>query len=469
MNSSILQDHVKFGGGPSESFVNPAVLVLVLLAGLVILFAARRKALVAFLAFGILIPMGQVLVIGGVHFPMLRVLLLFGFVRLIREKRPTKTWLFAGGFNKLDACVILLALFIAVDGIILFGSSGELIYQAGNLYSNLGTYLLLRFLIRDDKDVVQAIQTLVGIVAVAALLMTYERITGHSPYALLGGANAEMYAHLGARDDKFRAQGPFGHSILAGTFGAVMLPLFWGLWWKSWKYRTVAIVGVVGATTMAIACNSSTPLMTECAGIFALFLWPARRAMRVVRWGVVITLVVLQIVMKHPVWHLLADIDLTGGSSGYHRYMLIDQCIHHFWDWCLLGVKSSAAWGWDMWDTADEYVATADGSGLIPLIFLISILVYGFKFVGRAGRAAAANKAQAQFIWAIGCSLFANVVAYFGISYWDQIQVGRYALLVMISAMLASQKSARKLQRPAASIEQPVPRRGIEELAGVAG
>src|ERR1700677_4295453 len=234
---------LKFGGGVADTVLNPAVLILILVACAFICFAPRQKALAAFLTAGILIPIDQVLVLAGVHFPMLRVLAIFGLVRILKEKYASKTWLFVGGFNKLDRAVILLAVSTAVSGVILFREFGAVVYQAGNLCTVLGSYLLLRLLIRNEDDIVRGIKVLAWITAFCAIVMTYERTTGQNPYAMLGGARAAAYAHLVERADKFRAQGPFGHSILAGTFGAVVVPLFFALWLKDKKYRKIAVVG----------------------------------------------------------------------------------------------------------------------------------------------------------------------------------------------------------------------------------
>ena len=38
-------------------------------------------------------------------------------------------------------------------------------------------------------------------------------------------------------------------------------------------------------------------------------------------------------------------------------------------------------------------------------------------------------------MWACSAALFANVVAFFGISYWDQTMVSWYTLLAIISAL----------------------------------
>jgi hypothetical protein len=453
--------NLHFGGGVSQTVINPAVLVVVLVAGILICIWPRKKAVAAFLAAALLIPMDQVLLIGPAHFPMLRILILFGVFRMTREKVGSRQPIFSGGFREIDICVILSAVSIAVAAVLLFQEIGALVYQLGELYSIFGTYFLLRFFIRDEEDVLQAIQTLAWIAAVVAIVMSYEVTTGHNPYAVLGGAAASHYVSLAARDDRFRAQGPFAHSILAGTFGAVLVPLFVSLWWKGKKYRTVAIVGVIAGTAITLACNSSTPVLAYAAGVLALCLWPLRRQMRAIRWGIVVTLVFLQIVLKNPVWHLITKIDLTGGSSSWHRFMLIDQCIRHFGDWWLIGVKDTSVWGWDMWDTANQYVATCDNSGLLPFFLFIAVLVYGFKYLGRERLVASRekDKNRALFLWALGSALFANVVAFFGISFFDQNIVTWYCLLAMISAVAAgrSKKGSKPQQADASSEVDLVP------------
>lgn len=447
--------NLKFGGGVAETVLHPAVLVVILLVGVLICVWPRNKALAAFLAASLLIPVDQVLLIGPAHFPMLRVLVLFGFVRMGKDKVASKLRMFSGGVNTLDVVIILFAVFIALNGILLFPVSGAVINELGLLYTVFGVYFLLRFLIRSEDDAVSAIKSLAWITAVVAVVMAYEVTTGHNPYSLLGGAEASRYASLVARDDRFRAQGPFAHSITAGTFGAVLLPLFVALWWKGTKYRKMALLGLISATIITLACNSSTPVLAYLAGVLALCMWPLRQYMRIIRWAIVITLIGLQLILKNPVWHLIARIDIAGGSSSWHRFALIDQCIRHFGDWWLIGVKDTSVWGWDMWDTANQYVSTCDNSGLLPFLLFVSILVYGFKFLGKARRISSNNKdkRRALFRWGIGSALFANAVAFLGISYFDQTVVAWYTLLAIISAVAVVHPESQSQAKPLPSAE----------------
>ena len=93
-----------------------------------------------------------------------------------------------------------------------------------------------------------------------------------------------------------------------------------------------------------------------------------------------------------------------------------------------------------MWDTANQYVANAISGGLLALILFIAVIVYGFKYVGRA-RQAAPDKRQALFLWALGAALFAHTISFIGITLWDQSIVEWYALLALIGAVAVPRKA----------------------------
>jgi hypothetical protein len=433
------QGNITFGGGLAHTIFSPIVGFVVLIAVLFICFSPRSKAIIAFLAVALLIPPDQILVLGSLHFPVLRILALFGFARILCAKFTSGSEVFSGGMNGIDKAVILLVVFTVIDGALLWQETAEVIYQLGNLYTVFGVYFLLRFLIRTEEDVQHMFRVFIYIVAVIAVFMAYERVTGTNLiYGLLGGARSDVLGTAIQRDDKFRATGPFGHPILAGTFGAVLLPLFVGLWLNNKQNRKIALVGIIASIVVTVSGNSSTALLGMGAGLLALCMWPLRKMMRPIRWGIVLTLVFLQIVMKNPVWHLIERIDVVGNSSSYHRYELVNQCILHFTDWMFIGTKSYADWAYDMWDLSNQYVAIAETAGLIPLIAFFVIIVLGFKYLGKARNASDGDKSRELFLWAMGSAMFANVVAYFGTSYWDQSIVSWYGLLAAIPVAAAA-------------------------------
>jgi O-antigen ligase len=90
-----------------------------------------------------------------------------------------------------------------------------------------------------------------------------------------------------------------------------------------------------------------------------------------------------------------------------------------------------------MWDHANQYVAVATGSGLIPLIFFIAIIVHAFSLVGRARRRKGQDRKRQLAVWSLGAALTANLVAFFGISYFDQTIIVWWGQVAMIAAFYA--------------------------------
>jgi len=242
------------------------------------------------------------------------------------------------------------------------------------------------------------------------------------------------------REGRIRSQGAFGHPILAGTCAAFLLPIFFILW-KNVKTRSFAVIGATASTVMVITSASSTSALAFIAGIIAICFWPIRGKMRLVRWGIVILLLVAHLVMNAPAWFLIDHMDVIGGSSGYHRAKIVDLFIRNISDWWLIGTKDFVNWGWEMWDLSNSYVAEGQTGGLVTFIFFLATISRSFGVLGRTRRVVEGDRDQEWFIWFLSAAVFANVIGFFGISYWDQTQVAWLALLAIISAATATRLS----------------------------
>ncbi len=421
-----------FGGGATETTLTPIVLVATIIAIVLILVLPRRWVIVSLLFITFLVPAGQAVVLGGLHLFVFRVVVLFGWVRLLGAKSASAgNSVFAGGLNYVDRAFLWCTLCQGICVVLLFHDSQALINQFGFLWDYMGGYFLLRFLIQDEKDILRAIKCLAVLALILAVCMVRERFTMQNVFGYLGGAfQPEL------RENRVRAQGAFQHSLMAGSFGATLMPLFC-LLWKDGKAKVLGLVGLVGSALMTWTTNSSTPLLAFVAGIVGICFWPFRRRMRTVRWGIVIGLIALQCVMKAPVWFLIARIDLTGGSSGYHRAELVDQFITHFFDWWLIGVKETGSWGWGLWDTQNQFVSVGEGGGLIAFILFVAMISRSFARLGNARKAMDGDKKQEWFMWLLSAALFSHIVAFFGVNYFDQTKCAWFLLLAMISAATA--------------------------------
>jgi hypothetical protein len=418
----------KFGGGATATILHPAVVVLMLLA-IVLFFALPRKyVIVPVVVTAFLIPLGQQFVIGGVHLFVARILILLAFIRAL-SSRPKS--IYAGGWNSVDTAFTCYVVITTVATIITYQDGAALVNQVGYLWDYLLSYLLLRSLIRDEKDTYLTIKCLGSVMVLLAAATMIEQVKMVNVFGLLGGVNAVPEV----KEGRIRSQAVFQHALTAGTYAATALPLLF-LLWKNGKAKLLAIVGIVAATVMTYATQTSTSFLTYGAGILAVLFWPARKRMRTIRWGLVGAIIALAVVMKAPVWFVIAHIDLTGSSSSYQRAELIDQFVNHFGSWWLFGTKDAASWGWDMWDAQNMYVSVGEAGGLAAFVAYILVISGCFSRLGIA-RKHARDKKQEWFIWLLGSALFANVVAFFGVNYFDQVRIAWFALISMICASTA--------------------------------
>jgi hypothetical protein len=206
---------------------------------------------------------------------------------------------------------------------------------------------------------------------------------------------------------------------------------------------------------MVFASHSSTPVLAYGAGILAICAWPIRRHMRAVRWGLVAALIALNMIMKAPVWFIIQHIDVVGGSSGYHRAMLVNDFIVHFRDWWLMGTTENARWGFNMWDMCNQFVAEGQVGGLATFLCFLAMICICFSRIGTARKTVEGDRDKEWYFWLFGAALFSHVVGFFGISYFDQTRFSWFALLAMIVTATAAYlpekvRSPRAVRLPAA-------------------
>jgi len=419
--------HIRFGGGASESLVHPVVAVWMLIAIVLILTLPRKKAIVPFLLALLTIPFGQVVVLGGVHFTMMRILILAGLLRAAIFKATSSGRWFPTGFNRIDQVVVLwmVSAFIVIN--LQWMNPQMLIMSLGNLVDTLGGYVVVRFLIADGEAIRRVFGVLAVVCVIHGLLMINEQMTGLNVFSLLGGVSIDSVI----RDGQLRSSGVMG-PLGEGVFAGVLLPLFLWLWTQK-ESRRAGGAGLAGATAILVTTHASTPWLGCGAGLLGLAFWPLRKRMRMVRWGIVVTLVSLHLVMKAPVWHLISRIDLTGSSSSYHRYTLINQTILHFSDWWLLGYRYYDRWDWDMWDTSNLFVAAALTGGLVTLVLVIAVFKRSFAAIGTARKRVSGDRRQEWLLWCWGSTLLACVVSCFGVAFLGSLQMELLALLACIS------------------------------------
>ena len=230
------------------------------------------------------------------------------------------------------------------------------------------------------------------------------------------------------------------------------MPCFASLWSVKGG-RLFALIGLVAATIITITPSSSGPAVAYASGLIALVLWRVRNNMRIIRWGLLFVIILADVVMKAPVWYLIARLSEIVGGTGYHRSELIDQAVRHIDEWWLVGSHYTAHWmpyvlpdNPEMVDITNQFIWEGLMGGLLTMILFIVLIARCFQGVGKAVHSGQhQNNGYLFVVWALGAALFTHVMSFTSVVYFDQMIVFWFLLLSMISvASMTSRVEIRK-------------------------
>ncbi len=404
-------------GSSQQATITLGTLIITLLLSGSILLIPRRYLLLPFAVAACWAPADQRIVIQTLDFHVLQILVLIGAARL---------WLYGEvvpiRWNRFDRLILVWAAVGTIVYVMQWMNVTALIYKSGRLLEWLGLYWLFRQTVRSWEDLRFAYLAL----AVCALAMmpfvALEWATGTNPFIVLGRVGTAW------REGSYRCQATFPHAIIMGLFWATLVPLFVAFARSRARYRSVFWAAAAASTFMIMATASSTPVLTLMAVAGLLLLYPLRRYTSTGAWGAVALLVALQIVMKAPVWHLLSRVGVVSGSTGWHRYYLVNQAIQYFWEWMLLGTRDTAHWGTGLEDVTNELILVAVQGGLVTLILCCVVLfVTGRAFARLSIRST--DKAESYLAWGAFVTVLGHFISFFGVSYFGQIAMPWYLLL----------------------------------------
>jgi hypothetical protein len=434
--------------------VSTGPLIFVCLCAIALLVVPRRWAPLPFIMAACYVSISQAIEVGPLTFTAIRILVAVGVLRVIlRGER------LVGGMNGLDWWIVAWAVWACLS---VFRGTGELVTRLGLVYNAAGIYFLLRVFCSSIEDVIGLCRATAVLLIPVALDMVYELSGSPSLFYVFEGHPNSIYH----RDGRIRAYGPFAHPILAGTIGAVCLPLMVAMW----KHRRkTSLVGIIACTAMVISSASSGPIFSAASSLAALAMWRHRFSMQTVRRLAVVAYILLAIAMKAPVYYLIARIDVIGGSTGYHRALLIDAALTHINEWWLAGTDYTRHWAPSPGaspqhtDITNHYISMGVLGGL-PLVFLfIGGLAKAFSIVGHRLRETGITRQSEFMLWALGSALFAHMATFLSVSYFDQSFVFLYVTMAAIGSarVTAADKTVTQpvSARPARAVNIKTPAR----------
>lgn len=413
--------------------MNEIGLTILALTLIVVLVAPRKWALLGMMAGVLYITQGQKFEVFGFNIFAHRFLEIAGFARVIARGEFSFR-----GLNKIDRALLLLYCYTTL--VYLLRSDEPAAYLIGSAVDAILSYFCFRGLIAGMEEFRWFLWGFLFLMVPYMVIVFIERLTGHNAFAFMGGI---IEGGL-SRDDRIRCWGSFRHPILLGTFGASFIPLYVGMFFAGGD-RLRALVGAGLCSGIVWASNSGGPLTAFVAGVVGWLLWWARYWMRWLRLGFLGTFAILAILMKAPVWYLLARIsDITGGT-GWHRAYLIDISFQNLEKWWLAGMPFADTHDWFPYtsptlegaDVTNMYIAFGLTAGLGALALFIFLLARAFSSIGKALEAIRSISRETDgvefMLWGLGVMLGVHAVSFLGVSYFDQMKMVWFMQMAAIS------------------------------------
>lgn len=418
----------------------------------IVLLAPRRWALLGMMAGILYLTQGHYVQVAGLNIFPTRVLALAALTRVLCRRELSVL-----GLTRLDTVFFVLYGFVLV----VYAIRTDVLegYNLGLVIDAVVSYLAFRGLVHTFDEFHWFLRMTALILVPYAMLVCVETYTSVNPFAAVGGVELRRAGDLWFREGRLRATGSFGHPSLLGTCAATFAALYVGAV-VSPKARWISTTGLAACVLIIWATNSGGPLTCLAVAAVGWALWSARREMRFVRRGIVLLFIALLVVMKAPIWYVLARISDVTGGDGFHRARLLDVAFQNLDKWWLAGMPLLKTRGWMPYvnattggtDITNHFLLFGLTAGLGALVLAVVVLIVSFSRLGKALAYARTLPRQRSrsvelTLWSLGVVLAIHSFNWFGISYWDQTNM----LWLMHLAMVSSLTSPASLLPPQAS------------------
>lgn len=423
-----------------------------LLPGAVVVFGLlllmrRRSSGGSLMAIVLLIPESQRIVLAGVDLTLVRIACLLWIA--LDWQRIIKFWMGLRG----PVTLLMVFSLVTLLGAATRRGGGGLLEASGHLLDLAGPLLVMGASCRDSKDERALALFAVSVLCVLAMMLVAEWITGLNVSSVIGSLD-----EVAVRDGRFRARGTTGHAIDAGIACACLMPIAWAFLRSeaSWQGGLAIGVGLLGAW----AAGSSGGVVVAVIGAVAICLYSQRHHYRSAAFFAIPVFFAVHLLMSRGIFHLASRLNVVSGSTGHHRFQVIDLFMANFSGWVFLGSGEAAKWGWAMRDITNNFVAVGLRGGILAIISLCGLMFAGLWWSLARSVQAQSSEFSRRFRYAVALAVGLSVLASLGTSYFGN---AASFLAVLVGLSLSSARRAVSSMRPVAMGTPALPTRDPSE------
>ena len=151
-------------------------------------------------------------------------------------------------------------------------------YIKEEVFTNLLLMFAVIYVVRDEEDITSIVKALVLASIGVALITAIESFVKVNLFkSIVSNINTSLAFGDKTRDLRYRANGTFSHPLVLAQYAAVMLPLAWWLFSRSFGKNIVWLVALIGLVTCSILSVTRSGLVLLIVTAMAIALVSATR------------------------------------------------------------------------------------------------------------------------------------------------------------------------------------------------
>jgi len=425
------------------SGVTPAFSLLLFFLCVAIVAVKRENIIVPLIIAMCFLPADISIQVMTLDFYAVRVVALVALIRIylsgdsdrVRMNSIDRLFIF---YNVLGAVVYILAS---------QNKAGAFIFKSGNFVDSVVLYVVLRNAISSKDSLRLIVKTFSICVIVLLPFIIFEYYSASNLFALLGRSAISM------RNGEIRTSATFSHAILFGSFAAALVPILWA------KYKSS---GGMGRLVVVICCvffvytsSSSGPIVVLAGVIFFLFFFRWKQYSRQLFWLSLTAATIIHFVRESPIWHLLyVRISVKSGSTGWHRYLLVEAAVKEFWNWWLLGYGDlGPQWHSKYWsythatftDVTNHYLLVGVRGGVFTMLLFVLLCYKVVKTLGACSQYQ--DSVEEQWLWwGFAVMMLAHCISFLSVAYFGQITMLLYLSIAVGAFALDELNEQREIE-----------------------
>jgi hypothetical protein len=238
----------------------------------------------------------------------------------------------------------------------------------------------------------------------------------------------------------FRAEGPYGETIMFGLFFTMSFAIVWTLRHGPKTWRPMAYVSGGACIVGVLSTLSSGPYLAMIITGFALVLEHHRRLVKPLLMSLLLLCAAIEIFSNRHFYDVLGDRLALDSSTAWYRSQLFEVAVRQLPNYWLLGFgMKDPGWGMmiderDKTDCVNDYVLHATVYGIFGLAAYVSVLFVAMRNVVRSQKDARFPWRR-SVAWALGSALVGIIVTSWTVSIFTQLITLLYTVFALTEAV----------------------------------